>query len=217
MDKHCIPIVLSRPFEKLACEASRFWGNPALPEDTGYPMYIDEDGESYPYVFVCQINLEEIAPYDKENRLPHKGLLSFFAKINHYLGYFEDTDAVGGYVSGPDAVKVIYSPSAENLREVVLLDENEQPWSPEEMEIKFSDSHEMPLEEHAVFAPPTHREWETWDQPFEDWKILLQIDSFDGMDFHLNFMDCGVLDFLIDPKALAKGDFNDVRGIVLST
>ena len=53
--------------------------------------------------------------------------------------------------------------------------------------------------------------------PFEDWVILLQIDSFEGKDFVLNFMDFGVLDFLISPKALEASDFSDVRGIVLST
>lgn len=217
MDKRCIPLILSRPFEKTACGASRFWGNPDLPEGTDYPMYTDDAGELYPYVFLCQLNLEKLAPYDIENRIPHTGLLSFFAKIDHYMGYFADTDCIGGYVSGPDAVKVIYSPSVENMREAVILDEEEKPWSPEELEIKFSGNPDMPLEEHALFAPPAHREWETWDTPFEDWEILLQIDSFDGMDFHLNFMDCGVLDFLIDPKDLAAGKFDNVRAIVLST
>ncbi len=53
--------------------------------------------------------------------------------------------------------------------------------------------------------------------PFEDWVILLQIDSFEGKDFVLNFMDFGVLDFLISPKAQEASDFSDVRGIVLST
>ncbi len=53
--------------------------------------------------------------------------------------------------------------------------------------------------------------------PFEDWVILLQIDSFEGKYFVLNFMDFGVLDFLISPKAQEAYDFSDVRGIVLST
>ena len=58
----------------------------------------------------------------------------------------------------------------------------------------------------------THQE-----PPFEDWQILLQVDSFSGMDFDLNFMDFGVLDFLISPEDLAKRDFSSVRAIVLST
>lgn len=47
--------------------------------------------------------------------------------------------------------------------------------------------------------------------------ILLQVDSFEGEDFSLNFMDTGVLDFLISPHDLEKSDFSDVRAIVLSS
>ena len=68
-----------------------------------------------------------------------------------------------------------------------------------------------------LLAPPSHREWENWDHPFEDWLILLQIDSFDGKDFNLNFMDSGVLDFLISEKDLADRRFDNIRAIVLST
>ena len=90
------------------------------------------------------------------------------------------------------------------------------PSSPGELRIDFSlrpGTHD----EHAVFAPPSHRPWETWDHPFEDRRILLQVDSCGGKDFDLNFMDVGVLDFLISPSALARHDFDDVRAIVLSS
>lgn len=72
-------------------------------------------------------------------------------------------------------------------------------------------------DEHMLFAPPSTREWETWDEPYEAWEILLQIDSFAGMDFNLNFMDFGVLDLLIDPEDLKRRRFDNVRAIVLST
>lgn len=212
-----IRLVLSMPFEKLPEEASRFWGNPALPEGVAYPMYLDDDGEECPYVFICQINMADVAPYDTENALPHSGLMLFFAKIDHYLGYFDYTECIGGHISDPDDVKVMYFPDPQDLREVVLLDEDEKPFSPEEMQITFSLDFPKYCADHALLAEPTHREWATWDAPYEDWQILLQIDSFAGKDFDLNFMDCGVLDFLISPAALKARDFSDVRGIVLST
>lgn len=212
-----IRLLLSAPFAKLGCGASRFWGNPDLPAGTAYPMYIDDEGDEYPYCFVCQINLEEIAPYDTDGLLPHQGLLSFFAKIDHYLGLFAATDCIGGSVSDTGAVKVLYFPTCDDMREVVLVDDDDRPLSPDELQIGFS--HDVPplCDEHLVFARPTHREWETWDPPCEDWRILLQIDSFSGMDFNLNFMDCGVLDFLISPAALRSRNFDEVRAIVLST
>lgn len=212
-----IHLILSRPFEKLAAGASRFWGNPDLPEEFAYPMYTDDEGDEYPYFFICQINLEEIAPFDTDHLLPEAGLLSFFAKIDHYMGLFAASDPVGGSIGPADAVKVLYFPPGGRLKETVLLDDDDHPVAPGEMQIGFSRSVPALSDEHMIFAPPSHREWETWDPPYEEWQILLQIDSFAGMDFNLNFMDFGVLDFLIAPADLKNHRFDNVRAIVLST
>lgn len=212
-----IHLKLSKPFEKLPATASRFWGNPALPEDLEWPGYTDDDGDELDYVFVCQINLEELAPYDTDHALPSSGLLLFFAKIDHYLGHFE-YESVGGSVSPVEAVRIIYLPSTDGLVEKVLVDETDTPVSPEELQIDFTyDFDPLRDEDTCLFARPDHREWETWDHPYEDWLILLQVDSFSGMDFNLNFMDFGVLDFLISPQDLRKADFSNVRAIVLSS
>ena len=212
-----IRLVLHAPFAKLPAGASRFWGNPDLPDGTDYPFYTDDEGDDYPYFFVCQIDLAALAEFAPDNPLPHTGLLSFFAKIDRYLGYMAASYGISGHISDADDCKVLYFPSAEGLREVVLLDDDGNPTAPEEMEIRFIRSPEPLSDEHELFAEPLHREWETWDPPFEDRVILLQVDSFEGHDFVLNFMDFGVLDFLISPNALERHDFSDVRGIVLST
>ena len=212
-----IHLRLSNPFEKLPTTASRFWGNPSLPEDMEWPCYTDDDGDMLDYVFVCQINLAELAPYDTADILPHSGLLLFFAKIDHYLGHFE-YESVGGSISSKDAVKVIYLPETDGLVEKELVDENDNPVSAAEMQIAFTyDFDPLRDDDTCLFAPPDHREWESWDHPYEDWLILLQVDSFSGMDFNLNFMDFGVLDFLISPRDLQIADFSGVRAIVLST
>ena len=213
-----IYLKLSKPFEELDVRASRFWGSPALPRGVDFPQYIDDEGDESPYVFICQINLAELKAFCKDNPLPSEGLLLFFAKIDHYLGQFADTDCIGGAISDPDAVKVIHIKDLTDLREVVLVDDDDKPISPEELEISFTSEHD-PLkdDDHCLFARPDHREWESWDHPFEDWQILLQVDSFSGMDFNLNFMDYGVLDFLISPEDIQHADFSNVRAIVLST
>lgn len=212
-----IYLKLSKPFAKLPETASRFWGNPAMPEDLEWPCYTDDDGDELDYVFVCQINLKELAPYNTAHLLPSSGLLLFFARIDHYLGHFE-YESVGGAISSKDAVRIIYLPSTDGLVEKVLVDENDNPVSPEELQISFTyDFDPLRDEDTCLFARPDHRQWETWDHPYEDWLILLQVDSFSGMDFNLNFMDFGVLDFLISPRALRKADFSDVRAIVISS
>ena len=209
-------IRLSVPPEKLSATSSRFWGNPALPQDMPFPVYGDVDGER-PYVFLCQINLKEFAPYDADNRLPHTGLLSFFARIDPYLGYWTGTESIGGTVSGKDAVKVMYFPSCDGLVEVQPADSPDIPSVPSGLCMEFSLTSSGLQDDHAVFASPVHRQWETWDPPFEDWVILLQADSFEGDDFSLDFMDVGVLDFLISPEDLEKCRFDDVRAIILSS
>lgn len=212
-----IHMILGKPFAKLESGSSRFWGNPDLPKGFAYPMYIDDEGDEYPYVFICQINLAELARFDADNPLPKTGLLSFFAKIDHYMGMYAATDIIGGSISPAEAVKVLYFPSCDDMDEIILLDEDDMQIAPDEMQIGFSHSVPDFSDEHILFAPPTHREWENWDEPYEDWEILLQIDSFSGMDFNLNFMDLGVLDFLIAPDALKSNSFGNVRAIVLST
>lgn len=54
--------------------ASKIGGSPDLPKDMEYPTTYDETF----FDFIAQINLEEIAPFDKENKLPNSGVLSFF-------------------------------------------------------------------------------------------------------------------------------------------
>lgn len=212
-----IYLILSRPFEKLPSGASRFWGNPDLPEEVSYPMYIDDEGDDYPYFFVCQINLAELAAFAPGNPLPKNGLLSFFAKIDHNLGIMGATGGIQSHCSEPEDVKVLYFPATDNMREVVIVDDDSEQTAPQELAVGFADRIEPLADDHALFASPTHREWEEWDKPCEGWQILLQVDSFGGMDFCLNFMDCGVLDFLISAEDLVAGKFDDVRAIILST
>ena len=197
--------------------ASRFWGNPDLPQGCIWPGRTGEKGERYPYFFLCQINLEDIAPYDTGSLLPHKGLLSFFADIGDYLGYCSGNCCIGGTVSGRDAVKTMYFPDCGVLEERTPDAMADMPAIPQPLKISFSTYHTGHENDHALFAVPEHRPWEAWDHPFEDWEILLQVDSFEGPDFNLLFMDMGVLDFLISPSDLKIRRFDNVRAIVLSS
>lgn len=69
--------------------SSKIGGSPDLPKNMAYPT----DSEGTLFEFIAQINLEEIAPFDKENKLPNSGVLSFF--FNNKTAeccvlYFED-------------------------------------------------------------------------------------------------------------------------------
>ena len=197
--------------------ASHWWGQAALPADTPYPTYKLDDGGENPYTFIAQINLADIATLDPENLLPHQGILSFFGIIDHYLGDYDEEAGVKGTISSPDAVKVIYSTDLSDLHPHILVDDEGHDVAPHAMAMSFAHHREMTDAYHGLLVPPQFREWEDWDAPCAQWVILFQVDSFVGPDFDLNFMDVGVLDFLIDPADLARRDFSHVRAIVLST
>ena len=91
---------------------SKIGGNPDVPETFTWPVYrVLENGKEVPHYpetplsFVAQFNLEEIAEYDKDNVLPHHGMLYFFYELGDIFCdvtlkgehsqrvYYFDTDA----------------------------------------------------------------------------------------------------------------------------
>lgn len=209
-----ISLILSTPTKEIKCGESHFWGMPHLPYGFEYPVYQDNNGNKRPYCFICQINMADIAAYDIDNLLPHEGSLCFFARIDGYLGY-DDDFTIGCAISDRESVRVLYFPSCEKMERRTFSDDDLIILN--ELSISFSNDVSILSEEHLFLAPPSHRPWETWDFPFEDWLILLQIDSFEGEDFNLNFMDFGVLNFLINPSDLKHRRFSEIRAIILSS
>ena len=101
-----------------------------------------EDGETfdYPLTFICQINCEDIAPFDKENLLPHEGMLYFFAAIDKWIGYDSPTtNGAGEWQKGHFVVKYAKNINFETFQSCVLVDDADQSLTEREMEICFSE------------------------------------------------------------------------------
>ena len=129
--------------ERILFCGSKWWGDPDMPENMQYPtMEVTEEGEKfdYPLTFVCQINCEDIAPYDKENKLPHEGMLYFFAAIDDYIGYESPVQNPDGeWPKGRISGKYAKSINFETFQTCMLVgDEDEQLTEPE-LEIVFSE------------------------------------------------------------------------------
>ena len=129
--------------ERILFCGSKWWGDPDMPENMQYPtMEVNDDGETfdYPLTFVCQINCEDIAPYDKDGKLPHEGMLYFFAAIDDYIGYESPVhNPDGEWPKGRLVVKYAKSINFETFQTCMLLgDEDEQLTEPE-LEIVFSE------------------------------------------------------------------------------
>jgi len=131
------------PSERVLFCASKWWGDPDMPENMQYPtIQVCEDGEvyDYPLTFICQINCEDLAPYDKEGRLPHEGMLYFFAALDKWLGYDSPTsNDMGEWTRGHFVVKYAKSINFETFQSCMLVDDQDQTLTEREMEIVFSE------------------------------------------------------------------------------
>ena len=137
-----IRLTLEKTERILFC-GSKWWGDPDMPENMQYPtMEVCEEGETfdYPLTFVCQINCEDIAPFDKENRLPHEGMLYFFAAVDDYIGYESPVrNPAGEWPKGRLVVKYAKTVNFETFQTCMLVgDEDEQLTEPE-LTISFSE------------------------------------------------------------------------------
>jgi uncharacterized protein YwqG len=136
-----IKLTLQHSERVLFC-ASKWWGDPDMPENMQYPtIEVTEDGETfdYPLTFVCQINCEDIAAFDPENRLPHEGMLYFFAAMDKWLGYDSPTkNGNGEWTRGHFVVKYAKAINFETFQSCMLVDDEDQTLTEREMEIVFS-------------------------------------------------------------------------------
>jgi uncharacterized protein YwqG len=137
-----IKLTLNQTDRVLFC-SSKWWGDPDMPENMQYPtVKVTEEGESYDYplTFLCQINCEDIAPFDKENKLPHEGMLYFFAAIDKWIGYDSPTEnGAGEWSKGHFVVKYAKSINFETFQSCMLVDDEDQALTEREMEITFSE------------------------------------------------------------------------------
>ena len=136
-----IKLTLQHSERVLFC-ASKWWGDPDMPENMQYPtIEVTEDGETfdYPLTFVCQINCEDLSAFDPENKLPHEGMLYFFAAMDKWLGYDSPTkNDLGEWTKGHFVVKYAKAINFETFQSCMLVDDEDQALTEREMEIVFS-------------------------------------------------------------------------------
>lgn len=137
-----IKLTLKKSERVLFC-ASKWWGDPDMPENMQYPtINVTEEGESYDYplTFICQINCEDLIPYDPQGLLPHEGMLYFFAAIDKWIGYDSPTEnGLGEWSKGHFVVKYSKTVNFETFQSCMLVDDDDQSLTEKELEICFSE------------------------------------------------------------------------------
>lgn len=178
---------------------SHWWGFPDLPEACEWPC--NEDGDLL--TFICQISLEDISELDSENRLPHKGMLWFFAELDYFLG---DLDAPCGGTGEwePDTFKVLYSEECSDLRTQEYYWEDGEPAVLEAEEVTFEVTSETDFGFKLLGMPAMT---EGYENENEGLMSLLQLDEEER--WGLCFFDCGTVNFMI-PVERQSDDFSNI-------
>ena len=179
-----IRLTLNKTERILFC-GSKWWGDPDMPENMQYPtVEVTEDGEKfdYPLTFICQINCEDIAQFDKEGKLPHEGMLYFFGAIDEWLGYESPTvQEIGEWPKGHVVVKYAKTINFETFQTCMLVDDEDQQLTETELEIVFSEC-EDDADGLKLLGTPSK---EQTRKEYADLGNLLQLasDSIGGMAF----------------------------------
>ena len=179
-----IKLTLNKTERILFC-GSKWWGDPDMPENIQYPtVEVTEDGETfdYPLTFICQINCEDIAKFDKEGKLPHEGMLYFFGAIDEWLGYESPTNqGAGEWPKGHFVVKYAKAINFETFQTCMLVDDDDQQLTESELEIVFTECDDKDQGIKLLGNPSK----EGTEKEYADMGNLLQItsDSVSGMNF----------------------------------
>ena len=201
-----------RKSERILFCASKWWGDPDLPENMEYPtVEVTEEGESYDYplTFICQINCEDLIPYDKENRLPHEGMLYFFGAIDEWLGYESPTEnSTGEWTKGHFVVKYAKAINFETFKSCILVDDEDQSLTEPEMEMVFSSCDDDSAG-HKLRGIPADGNVRT------DYPGMLTLIQLDGEDaVKMQFPNQGRLNVLMKESDLKFGNWKRIKAFI---
>ena len=175
-----IKLTLERTDRVLFC-GSKWWGDPDMPEGMTYPtVQVTEDGETYDYplTFLCQINCEDIAPFDTEGRFPHEGMLYFFAALDKWIGYDSPTaNDRGEWTKGHVAVKYAKTINFETFQSCMMVDDEGQTLTEPELTVSFKECADDAPGIKLLGKPMS----EEVKEKYEGYVNMLQIDNNEAL------------------------------------
>lgn len=186
--------LIFNPTDQPLTGCSKMWGCPDLPDALEYPTVSVEDGDETiedPMTFVCQIRLADIAALDPEGRLPHEGMLYFFACLDHFFGNFDALASPGMGEWDSRYFRVLYSKQSDDLHPHRIVFDDGTPYGLPAESISFEHCPDK-ADGFKLLGKPFFDEIEDL---FPGWTTLLQLDCDDR--WNLLFYDMGMLVFLL--------------------
>lgn len=175
--------------------------------------YADGTQEKFPMSLVCQINCADFIQDNPDNSLaqmlPDKGIISFFANVDYFLG---DMDATGEGMGewSANSFRVLYSRDMDRLRTHKIVDEEGRDCAIPAEPLHVPQDEE---EESRVLSRPTCFVDEI-ENYYPGYITLLQLDSSDRHG--LRFYDEGCLFFFISPEDLREKKFEKAECAMFS-
>ena len=196
-----IRLIPEKTGSRLFC-SSKWWGNPDMPAKMDYPMI-----DGYPLTFLCQIDCEDIAPFDPEGRLPHTGMFYFFAAADEFLGYETPYHfGAGRWPDGAVIVKYAKEINMETFESHILLDDEDNELAEPPFALRFGECPDD-AEGLKLLGRPLVAEIRE-NNP--DCISFLQLEKDDTLGLHLP--EGAMLDILLPGSAPESGAWRQAHG-----
>ena len=153
---------------------SKIGGKPYLPADFEWPTFTSADDDTArPLSFLCQINLTEVKPYDKDGALPGRGTLYFFYECESSCWGFDPQDHGAARVFWCDTTDLLNCVPLEIPADIA--EEHAMP----EIALQFKARKSYPkFEEFEVYSD-LEPDWEEYDGVLEKLGVDVDEDSED--------------------------------------
>ena len=185
---------------------SHWWGFPDMPEAFEWPCNADGDL----LTFICQICLEDIAELDPECKLPHKGMLWFFADLDYFLGDL-DAPCGGSGEWSPETFQVLCNEDSSDLLTHEYYWEDGEPAVLPAEEMTFEATSETDFGFKLLGMPAMT---EGYENENEGLMSLLQLDEEER--WGLRFFDCGTVNFMVQTER-PNDDFTNATFVLHSS
>ncbi len=163
LSRNEISVIMCKAQQDGTPQKSKFGGKPAVPAGFEWPYFEAKsyDGEmaNRPLSFLCQINLEEISAYDKENLLPNTGMLLFFYEQGSMRWGFDPADKGCSHVYYfNDVSKLDFADFPNDLKDEYKI---------KEYDLSFSARNSYPSFDEFDCYSDIDCDWDTYDEAVE--------------------------------------------------